>query len=113
MKRSGPPLRRTPLKNRRPIKRSPSVGRPHGNRSKVPNTVRENVERRARWKCEIRANGHCEDKGYHVHHVLPRSAGGTHVEENLLLCCDTCHRWVHSHPGRSYEEGWLRRRPPT
>ena len=30
-----------------------------------------------------------------IHHVRPRSEGGTHDLENLVLLCNRCHRQVH------------------
>lgn len=26
---------------------------------------------------------------------------------NLVSLCRTCHAWVHAHPAKSYEQGWL------
>lgn len=43
----------------------------------------------------------------HVHHRLPRSAGGTHDQSNLLTLCERAHLWTHQHPTLSYEQGWL------
>ena len=59
----------------------------------------------------------------HVHHILPRSAGGGHGLHNLLALCDGpfhdragvamgCHFEVHAAPADAYREGWLRRRHP-
>ena len=36
--------------------------------------------------------------GLHVHHVLPRSRGGSHDVENLVLLCSWHHEWAHGHP---------------
>lgn len=30
-----------------------------------------------------------------VHHIIPRSAGGTDSEENLLVVCRSCHERIH------------------
>jgi len=110
LRRNGPPARRTPLRSRGPLRRSPSRGRPASTRTKIPTTVRRAVERRAAGQCEIRANGKCEKRGYHCHHKLMRSAGGRHEEDNLVLTCEPCHQYVHAHPNWSYENGWLIRR---
>ena len=32
-----------------------------------------------------------------VHHIVERSKGGTHEEDNLIVTCQTCHSDVHSH----------------
>jgi len=47
---------------------------------------------------------------HQAHHVLPRSQGGQHDPENLLAVCSPAHDWIHAHPARSYEAGWLRHR---
>ena len=44
-----------------------------------------------------------------LHHVLPRSRGGTEHRTNLLPLCHVCHRWVHAHPEASYDQGFLER----
>lgn len=31
----------------------------------------------------------------HVHHMTPRSKGGTDDPENLLVVCEKCHTWLH------------------
>jgi 5-methylcytosine-specific restriction endonuclease McrA len=112
VKRGGELKRKTGLK-RTPFKRTPSVGKPPSNRSKIPTKVRAAVERRAGGLCEIKANSQgkhaCEGRGYHCHHVVMRSSGGKHTEENLLLTCDTCHRYVHSKRTLAYERGWIKR----
>jgi 5-methylcytosine-specific restriction endonuclease McrA len=43
-----------------------------------------------------------------VHEVLPRSAGGSILDEdNLRAVCRTCHRWIHEHPKEATASGWL------
>jgi 5-methylcytosine-specific restriction endonuclease McrA len=34
-------------------------------------------------------------KDLHVHHMIPRSKGGSHDMENLLTVCESCHAWLH------------------
>jgi 5-methylcytosine-specific restriction endonuclease McrA len=112
VKRSAP-LKRSGSLKRTPFKRTPSVGRKPSTRTKIPAKVRAAVEQRAGMRCEIRANSQgkhaCEGVGYHCHHVVMRSSGGQHTEENLLLTCDTCHRYVHSKRTLAYERGWIKR----
>lgn len=43
------------------------------------------------------------------HHVLRRSQGGHDTEDNLITLCSAHHRWVHEHPAKSYEMGYLKR----
>ena len=108
MRRSGPLRRTTPLRATSPMRRSRKVGEA-GDRSKVPDDVRQAVEYRAGFGCEV-SGPNCTGRGEHLHHVLPRSAGGAHTEANLVLACAADHRWIHSHPDESYTRGWLRRR---
>jgi hypothetical protein len=91
------------------MRRTPSIARP-SNGGKIPPKIREAVERRSGGKCEIAATPNCLTRGGHLHHRLPRSAGGPHLEDNLLDTCLQCHQWVHGHPTASYEAGWLIRR---
>lgn len=84
--------------------------------------TRAGQKRLAAAKAEVygRANGFCEATtpacpegrhvGYHAHHLLPRSQGGPHDADNLLLVCGPAHVWIHTHPADSYEQGWLRHR---
>lgn len=53
-----------------------------------------------------------------VHHILPRSKGGTDDPINLALVCSpiqfyggpdySCHTAIHANPIRSRKEGWLK-----
>jgi 5-methylcytosine-specific restriction endonuclease McrA len=43
------------------------------------------------------------------HHLVPRSRGGKTIPGNLAWLCVECHRWVHDHPKKAAEHGWLRR----
>ncbi|KFI56560.1 HNH endonuclease [Bifidobacterium callitrichos] len=51
--------------------------------------------------------------GHSLHHRIPRSHPfpGLHEPANLIHLCGSgttgCHGWVHNHPLRSYENGWL------
>lgn len=38
----------------------------------------------------------CRFHGNHVHHILPRSLGGSNDLSNLVLLCMECHEWVHA-----------------
>ena len=41
---------------------------------------------------------HCSAKsGLEVHHVIPRSKGGSNALCNLLTLCHSCHDKMHSH----------------
>lgn len=40
------------------------------------------------------------------HHITPRGAGGSDVEENLIQLCPSCHTKAHN---GEYSKDWLRR----
>ena len=87
-------MKRSPLRRKRP-------------RSTIPSEVREVVRRRSRGICEF---GGCPRPAAHMHHKLPRSAGGPHTVDNLADLCASHHGYVHSHPRESYDLGLLIRR---
>ena len=68
--------------------------------------TREAVRRRSSGRCEVDAPG-CRVVAVHMHHRLTRAQGGGHEAENLLLVCDSCHRYIHDQPEYAYERGWL------
>ena len=48
-----------------------------------------------------RDDGKCRDCGVeyevmHVHHIVPRKAGGTDDESNLVTLCTSCHTIEHA-----------------
>ncbi len=54
--------------------------------------------------------GERERRALHVHHRLPRSAGGGNDPGLLVTVCQDCHAHIHEHPAESYAAGWLVRR---
>jgi 5-methylcytosine-specific restriction endonuclease McrA len=51
--------------------------------------IRREVLERDRYSCQ---NEHCESKSkLHVHHIVPRSQGGTNKLDNLITYCTKCH----------------------
>ena len=57
--------------------------------------------------CEARSvvcTGRCQV----LHHILPRSRGGSNGRGNLLAICDACHRWIHANPILSRQHGWTK-----
>jgi hypothetical protein len=95
VKRGGP-LRRTPLRSKPP-----------------PNPIsveaRHRVRRRSSGWCEVQHPG-CTGRAEHVHHVLPRSAGGANHPDNLLDVCGAGHRYIHANPAWAYDHGYLSHR---
>lgn len=92
LKRSGPPrrkkaLRRTSVKRRR--------------RRTDWEFVRSWMKAWARFRCE-----RCKDgaKRLHVHHMLPRSRGGSDTPANLRVLCFPCHRKIHDHTAKDWRD---------
>ena len=57
----------------------------------LPETIREFVFERDSYMCRS-----CNsNRGIAPHHILFRSAGGTHNPDNLVTLCFNCHRDVH------------------
>ncbi|MBD3222856.1 hypothetical protein GF314_16635, partial [bacterium] len=73
------------------------------NTTTIPPRTRREVLARDRHRC--RAPG-CDHRGFlEVHHVNPRSRGGTNAPDNLITLCSACHRLWHER-GRP---GWYAR----
>jgi ATP-dependent DNA helicase RecQ len=51
--------------------------------------IREAVLRRDNYKC-LECGTPCHSAEADVHHLLPRSAGGTDEPSNLVTLCDGC-----------------------
>jgi hypothetical protein len=61
-------------------------------------TLQQRILRRDRWLCQVPG---CSKAAAHVHHIIPRSAGGTDDEKNLISLCAAHHlHGVHM--------GWVR-----
>lgn len=57
----------------------------------IPAATRRAVYRRDGWRCAL-----CDDvRGLQIHHVMPRSAGGSDDEMNLVTLCWRCHAEAH------------------
>jgi hypothetical protein len=116
MKRSGPPARRTPLRQKSGIKRvSPAVKAKSLLRSAVtsrrPAVTPE--ERKAKKILKVRSQGICEVCGraaaQQAHHR--KKAGREWTPENLLHVCGLgnysgCHGLIEQNPTASKEQGW-------
>lgn len=48
--------------------------------------------------------------GFHVHHILPLSKGGTNSLENLAYLCQRCHENEHPHMINARNERYKKRR---
>ena len=38
----------------------------------------------------------CASPADNIHHIIPRSKGGTDDAENLCPLCNACHTWAHN-----------------
>ncbi|MGY4227809.1 ATP-dependent DNA helicase RecQ [Bradyrhizobium sp. USDA 4503] len=56
--------------------------------------IRESILRRDRFRC-VECGTSCNRAEADVHHLLPRSAGGSDEPSNLITLCDGCHAAHH------------------
>jgi len=56
--------------------------------------VREYVLYRDRHTCQA-CKGKSKDQVLQIHHIIPRSKGGTDRPDNLITLCRTCHKKLH------------------
>ncbi len=63
------------------------------NTTAIPPSVRRKAFAKARHQCQSVG---CEHTSYlEVHHIVPRSKGGTNEPTNLQVLCSACHRMRH------------------
>jgi len=84
------------------------------NRATIPPARRRAVLARDGHQCRTKR---CKSKHFlEVHHIVPRSRGGTNDESNLITLCSSCHRLIHESPrGDSLriEQAWTARAGST
>jgi ATP-dependent DNA helicase RecQ len=56
--------------------------------------IRDNILRRDEFRC-VECGRSCEPDAADIHHLLPRSAGGSDEPSNLITLCDGCHAAHH------------------
>ena len=67
--------------------------------AKIPTATRRAVYARDNHACAL-----CERAGViHVHHAVPRSAGGTNDLANLICLCPACHAIAHGEYTLQYQ----------
>lgn len=66
--------------------------------------IRDGVRMRSHDQCEARVT--CDGRRAVLFHHRKR-AGRVDSHENLLHCCDRCHKWIHDNVGASYGLGLL------
>jgi hypothetical protein len=73
------------------------------NRATIKPSVRAAVLARDRHRCT--APGCRSTHFLEVHHVTPRSQGGSNLAENLVTLCSRCHAFVHESGGAGLASG--------
>src|SRR5690348_796904 len=56
--------------------------------------IRESILRRDNFSC-VECGKSCDRGEADIHHLLPRSAGGSDEPSNLITLCDGCHAAYH------------------
>ena len=44
-------------------------------------------------------------KATEIHHIVPISRGGKHIEANLMALCHECHTWIHTREQKGENNG--------
>ena len=71
--------------------------RGHRSQSTIPPRIRREVLARDRHRCRRKG---CNHKRFlDIHHIVPRSRGGTHDPANLVTLCSSCHHLWHEKGG--------------
>ncbi len=70
------------------------ISRPgHPNKATIPPRIRREVLNRDLHRC--RRPGCHNSRFLEVHHIKPRSAGGSNTPDNLITLCSCCHQLLH------------------
>ncbi len=70
------------------------ISRPHErNKTSIPPAIRRLVLARARSKCQ--RPGCDQTRFLEIHHIIPRSRGGTNDPDNCICLCGSCHKLLH------------------
>ncbi len=73
------------------------------NTTSIPPATRRKVLASARHKCQCPGCDHTQF--LEVHHIVPRSKGGSNHLDNLLCICSSCHKLLHD--GKLLSSGLL------
>ena len=69
------------------------------NTTSIPPAKRRKVLAMARHKCQTPGCNHT--RFLEIHHIVPRSKGGSNELSNLRVCCSACHARIHAHGSNS------------
>ena len=102
MMRTSSLKRKTPLRSRS-IRMTHLYAKTGGRRELVARLLLERPRCEAGARIRATLPGHaCQTASRDVHELLPRSAGGSLLDEANLICvCRVCHGWIHRHPRES------------
>lgn len=56
---------------------------------------RKKIKERDLNKCRLCGS---EDKDLEIHHLTPKSIGGSNYQHNLITLCKPCHYFMHANP---------------
>lgn len=100
-------MKRSLLKKTSSLKRT--AFKPKRNSKKEANwaKARRDAMHRSGGRCHASIAQTCSGHAEHVHHMKLRSQGGTNELSNLLVCCFSCHEWIHRNPEEAAKKGFL------
>lgn len=106
------------LRHHTPIRRAATIAR-----TQIVACSDHQKERQEQWwkivdlakslcggKCQAGIEGVCTGAAQHGHHIKLRSQGGPDTLENCLMCCRSCHSYIHEHTAWAVEHGFIRQR---
>jgi 5-methylcytosine-specific restriction endonuclease McrA len=73
-----------------------SYEKPLANREKVPPEVKEQLRAAANYQCVLCSEPQTQWLKLEIHHLIPRSLGGSNDVDNLMPICPNCHSKIHS-----------------
>ena len=77
-------------------------------KTRMPTDVAATVFARSGGNCEAMISGvNCTMQAEHLHHRQLRSQGGEHTVSNLVYICHRCHDWIHKHPSKAAQLGFI------
>lgn len=104
--------RKTPLRNRTPMKRGAAklTSVPKYDPAKKPATDIVKARAGEHLLCEVQIPGTCFGRGGNYHHRINRSQGGVYTPSSALWLCGSgttgCHGWITDNPEVAVEKGW-------
>jgi len=66
------------------------------NTKKVPSDVKEQLRAAANYRCVLCSEPQTQWLKLEIHHIVPRSLGGSNDLDNLMPLCPNCHSKLYS-----------------